>query len=143
MRRRLAAVALAGTLALSTAGCAIWPVSRAGPIMLMNADRLADQGEYRAAMIAYDEFLRRHPDDAAAPRALASRDNVAAIVTTRDELARLREEVVRLREELARRDADLVRVRQELAARQADADRLRADLERLKEIDLKLERTRR
>jgi hypothetical protein len=40
-----------------------------------------------------------------------------------------------LREDLARRDSDLVRVRQE-------ADRLRTDLERLKQIDLKLERRR-
>jgi hypothetical protein len=43
---------------------------------------------------------------------------------------------------MTRREGDLARTRQELVTRQAEADRLRADLERLKQIDLRLERRR-
>jgi len=132
-------VLLAATLA--GPGCAM--VKGTSTAMLMRADHLAEQGDYSAAVVAYDEFLTRHADDASAPRALASRDHAAAIVTARAELERLRDEVLRLREEVARRDGDLTRMRHELTVRQADLERLRANLERLKEIDLKLERTRR
>jgi chromosome segregation ATPase len=132
-------VLLAATLTAS--GCAM--VKGTSTAMLMRADHLAEQGDYSAAVVAYDEFLARHADDSAASRALASRDHAAAIVTVRAELERLREEVLRLREEVTQRDSDLARARHELAARQADVDRLRASLERLKEIDLKLERKRR
>jgi hypothetical protein len=58
------------------------------------------------------------------------------------ELIRLRNEQRRLREELNRREGDLARTREELAARQAEAQRLRDDIERLKQIDLRLERKR-
>jgi len=78
-------------------------------------------------------FLAQHADDAKAPRARGSRDAVASVLTTRDEIARLQQELARMREELAKREGDLARVRQE-------AERLRADLERLKQIDLQLEK---
>jgi hypothetical protein len=130
MSRALAVV----LLALALGGCASWPFAR-GADRLAEADRLARDGDWQAAITAYDDYLRRYPDAWAAPRALESRDTLAAILNARAELGRLRQEVVRLRDELGRRESDLVRVRQE-------ADRLRADLERLKEIDLKLERTR-
>jgi hypothetical protein len=61
-------------------------------------------------------------------------------VRLHDERARLSNESGALREELTRREGDLARTRQELAVRQAEADKLRAYIERLKEIDLKLER---
>ena len=57
----------------------------------------------------------------------------ASIVTTRDEITRLNQELARARDELAKREGDLARVRQE-------AEKLRADLERLKQIDLQLEK---
>ncbi len=121
MRRALAAALLAAALA----GCATWPFGR-GATLLDEADRLARDGELAAAVAKYDEYLARYPDAWAAPGALERRDALAATLTAR-------QEVRRLREELARREDDLIRVRQE-------AERLRRDLERLKQIDLRLER---
>jgi chromosome segregation ATPase len=170
-------------LTLTTAGCVSLPV--VGPALLLaRADRQAGEGAWEAAVASYDEFLARFPQDAAAPRALRSRDTLAATLGARLELARRREEVdwlrnelerlqreearlredrirlraeatemldevirlrdegTELREELTRRQSDLARTRQQLGARQAEAERLRADLERLKQIDLELERKR-
>ena len=132
MRRIVPAVLL--TLAL--AGCAswnVWPFARPSSAALARADRLAAEGDYPAAVAAYDEFLAKHGADAEAPRVRGSRDILAAILANREELARLRQELARLGEDLAKREGDLARVRQE-------AERLRTDLERLKQIDLRLER---
>ena len=124
-------------LTLALAGCAswnVWPFARpsaAGHVR--GADRLAVEGDYPAAVAAYDEFLAKHGADAEAPRVRGSRDILAAILASREELARLRQELARLREDLAKREGDLARVRQE-------AERLQTDLERLKQIDLRLER---
>jgi len=118
-----------GVLGVLLAGCAVGPSTT----MLAKADRLAAEGDYRAAVVAYDAFLARYADDAKAPRARGSRDAVTSVLTTRDEIARLQHELARMREELAKREGDLARVRQE-------AERLRADLERLKQIDLQLEK---
>ena len=117
-------------LTLALAGCAswnVWPFSRpsaAGHVR--GADRLAVEGDYPAAVAAYDEFLVKYADDPAAPRVRMSRDTLAKILANREELARLRQDLARLREDLAKREGDLARVRQ--------------DLERLKQIDLRLER---
>jgi hypothetical protein len=121
-------------VATTLSGCAVWQFGQ-GAALLSEADRLAREGDWPGAVSSYDDYLTRYPQSWAAPRALESRDTLAATLTARAELARLRQEVMRLRDELARRESDLVRVRQ-------DADRLRADLERLKQIDLRLERTR-
>jgi hypothetical protein len=129
VRPRLSVLLLLG---IAVAGCAVLPFGP-GATLLDRADRLARDGSWQEAVRAYDEYLTTYPGSWAAGRALESRDTLAAILTARAELARLRQEVTRLREDLARRETDLVRVRQE-------ADRLRIDLERLKEIDLRLER---
>ena len=123
MRRVLAAV----LLAVSLAGCASLPFTR-GATLLADADRLAREGDWPGAVAAYDQYLARYPNAWAAPRALESRDTLAAMLAARAEVTRLRQEVARLRDELARREVDLAR--------------LRSDLERLKQIDLRLERTR-
>lgn len=125
MRRIVPAV----LLALALAGCAswtVWPFSRPSSSALARADRLAAEGDYPAAVAAYDEFLAKHGADAEAPRVRVSRDTLAAILALRQELARLRED-------LAKREGDLAKVRQE-------TERLRTDLERLKQIDLRIER---
>lgn len=125
MRRIVPAV----LLALALAGCAswnVWPFSRPSSAALARADRLAAEGDYPAAVAAYDEFLAKHGADAEAPRVRVSRDTLAAILALRQELARLRED-------LAKREGELARVRQE-------TERLRTDLERLKQIDLRIER---
>ena len=133
-------------LAVVVVGCASaeWPFDgSASASLLARADRLADRQQYEPALRAYDEFLARYPNDAAAPRALRTRETVASIATGRAELARLRAE-------LAARDGELARVRAELAARDGElgrlrqeSERLRADLEKLKEVDLNLERKKR
>jgi hypothetical protein len=137
--RRAAAVVL---LTLALGGClsASWWPLRPAAILLARADRAADELRFRQALAQYDEFLALYPEDPEAARALKSRDTVAAIVITRDELARLRDtlraregEVGKLREEVAR-------LRQELVSRQAESDKLRADLELIKQMDLRLER---
>lgn len=123
-------------LALLLAGCASWtgwPFARPSAAALARADRLAEQGDYPAAIAGYEAFLAAWTDDAEAPRARVSRDTLAAILANREEMARLQRELASLREDLAKREGDLARVRQE-------AERLRADLERLKQIDLRLER---
>jgi len=122
-----------GVLGVLLAGCAVGPFAGPSTTMLAKADRLAADGDYRSAVVAYDAFLAQYADDAKAPRARVSRDTVASVLTTRDEIARLQQELARMREELAKREGDLARVRQE-------AERLRADLERLKQIDLQLEK---
>ena len=136
----LAVVLVTGALG----GCATlswWPF-RPAAMLLVRADRAADELRFRQALALYDEFLTRYPEDAAAARALESRDTVAAIVTTREELARLRSEL-RVREsEVTRLREDVARLRQEVMSRQAETDKLRADLERIKEMDLRLERRR-
>jgi len=122
-------------LALLLAGCSSWGLSNpfGGPstTMLAKADRLTADGDYRSAVAAYDAYLAQYSDDSQAVR--ARRDAVASIMTTRDEIARLNQELARVRDELSKREGDLARVRQE-------ADKLRADLERLKQIDLQLEK---
>jgi hypothetical protein len=123
-------VLLAALLVLLAGGCASadWPFNGSASL-LARADRFGDRQQYEAALRTYDDFLARHPNDPAAPRAQKSRDTIASIVTARTELARLRSE-------LAARDGELARLRQE-------AERLRADLEKLKEVDLNLERKKR
>ncbi|MBI2490926.1 MAG: hypothetical protein HYV94_02280 [Candidatus Rokubacteria bacterium] len=130
---------LAAVLLLLTAGCAFWPagwpLARPSATLLAEADRLAGAGEYAPAVVAYDEFLGRYPDDGEAPRALARRDTLASILAAREDLARLRQEVGRLADDLGRREAELARLKQELARRQAE-------LERLKQIDMRLPQRR-
>ena len=125
-------------------GCATtdWPFNGSASL-LARADRLADRQQYEPAVRAYDDFLVRYPSDPGAPRAVKSRDTILSIVTARAELARLRSELgardgelARLRSEMAARDGELARLRQE-------TERLRANLEKLKEVDLNLERKKR
>ena len=121
-------------LSLMLAGCSSWGLGNpfSGPsTMLAKADRLTADGDYRSAVAAYDAYLAQYSDDSQAVR--ARRDAVASIMTTRDEIARLNQELACVRDELAKREGDLARVRQE-------AEKLRADLERLKQIDLQLEK---
>jgi TolA-binding protein len=124
--------------------------------LLKQADGLLQRGSYEDAIRAYGDFLHQSPEDSAAPRVRATRDALAGLVAHQAEVARLREqaeaaerELVRLRRDLAGRQAELGRLRQELAERQAEVARvseenenLRSDLERLKSVDLRLERRR-
>jgi len=140
LARALAIVLLVTTLG----GCATstwWPF-RPAAMLLLRADRAADERRFREALALYDDFLTRYPDDVEARRALESRDTVASIITAREELARLRGELRTREVEAGKLRDEVMRLRQELASRQAESDKLRADLERMKELDLKLERRR-
>jgi len=140
LARALAIVLLVTTLG----GCATstwWPF-RPAAMLLLRADRAADERRFREALALYDDFLTRYPDDVEARRALESRDTVASIITAREELTRLRGELRTREVEAGKLRDEVMRLRQELASRQAESDKLRADLERMKELDLKLERRR-
>jgi len=125
-------------------------------LLLAEADGLLAGGNYEDAVHAYGDFLRRFPRDGAAPRVRATREILSSLVATNAEVVRLREQtqvaerdLARLRRDLALRQTELGRLRQELADRQAElarlteeSDSLRLDLERLKSVDLRLERPR-
>ena len=132
-------------------------------VLLARADRSLASGEYAQARQAYADFARQYPEDGAAPRVMAARDLLDTIAAAREEIGRMNGEILRMREqaqdadrdldrlrrELGTRAAELTRVRQELGERQAELARqlaeveaLRADLEKLKSVDLRLERRR-
>jgi tetratricopeptide (TPR) repeat protein len=114
-------------LVLVLAGCFTLPL-RPGVSLLDRGDALLEQGDYVSAMAAYDEFLKKYPDDRLAGSVQARRDTASAIRAARDEIARLRSD-------LLLRENEMTRLRQEI-------DRLRADLETIKQTDLRLERKR-
>jgi hypothetical protein len=142
VRRLRVIIAVLAVVALAGCASSTWWPFRPAAMLLLRADRAADEMRFRQALFLYDEFLARYPDDVEARRALESRDTVAAIVTTREELARLRGELRAREIETGKLRDEVTRLRQELASRQAESDKLRADLERMKELDLKLERRR-
>jgi chromosome segregation ATPase len=131
--------------------------------LLTQADGLLAQGDYDRARQAYGEFASLYPDDGATPRAEAMRDVLGIMGALGKEVARIdgelrqmneqvqegERELLRLRRDLGTRDTELARARQVLAERQselarlhAEAEQLRADLEKLKNVDLRLERRR-
>jgi hypothetical protein len=118
-------------LTLTLTGCAGW--SLLPDDALARAERLVEQGDYGAAVNAYNEFLARYPHET---RARASRDALASLLAARAEVARLRDT-------LALRDGELTKLRQEMQRLTQEADRMRTDLETLKEIDLRKEPKRR
>ena len=132
---RLTALALVLVFAGGCTSAQGWPFvgPSAPPALLARADRLVEQGSYEAAVAAYDEFLARHVDDGAVPRARMSRGAAAAVVAARSELAKLKQESAKLNQEIARLNEELVK-------READLTKVREDLERLKQIDLLLEK---
>jgi len=114
-------------LVLVVAGCTMSAL-RPGSQLLDRGDALLEQGDYVSAVAAYNEFLKRYPDDQLAGSAHARRDTATAIKAAREEIARLRAD-------LSSRESEMAKLRQEV-------DRLRADLETIKQTDLKLERKR-
>jgi len=125
-------------VACLTAGCALF--TRDAARALADADARAANGDYPAALAAYDAYLVRYPDDDGVARVRAVRAMVAELVAARAELAALRD---RLTTRERGEAAELARLRQELSARQAEVSRLKGDLEALKRTDLQMERRRR
>lgn len=139
------------------------PMPKPSALLLDRADDLLVQGEYDQARQAYSKFAREYPDEGATPRVLAARDVLGTLAAARAEVVRLDAEVLRMKEQaqdtereldrlrrdVATRAGELARVRQDLGERQAElarllaeAEQLRTDLEKLKSVDLRLERRR-
>jgi chromosome segregation ATPase len=141
----------------AVAGCASSSSPpRPAATLLVQADRLAAQGQYAGALEAYGDIVAKYPQTEEAGRARSSRELVASLVAARAQIARLttemktqdtqlktmEAELTRVRAESAARDGELTRARQEITRLTAEAERLRADLENLKKIDIDLERRR-
>ena len=145
--------------AVLVAGCASWSAS----MTVARGDRLATRGDFEGALRAYDDAVTHGADGRAGARARAGQASVGAALAAReetvrlraelvkreDELTRLRAEVERLGRDLSARDGELTRTRQDLTSRQAElirvgleAEQLRLDLEKLKSIEMRLERRR-
>ncbi|MBI2216207.1 MAG: tetratricopeptide repeat protein [Candidatus Rokubacteria bacterium] len=124
---------LAAALAVLCAGCAAWPPFRdEARVHLGRAEALVERGDYTAALEAYDELLRRHPDGPAAARARATRSVITGLLAARDEVTRLehavvsdRNEIERLEQELARNESEVARLAGELADREREISRAR------------------
>jgi chromosome segregation ATPase len=119
-------------LLATTTGCVSLPFV-APALLLARADRQAREGAWEAAVASYDEFLARFPADASAPRALESRDTLAATLTIRAELARRRDEVARLRKELEQLQSEEVRLREDRVRMRAEASVMRDEVVRLRD----------
>jgi hypothetical protein len=103
------------------------------PLLLTAADEQMISGNYRAALRLYEEFVFQFPDHVEVPRAQAVR-------ATLDRLFAVETAALRLERDLAEREDELGRLKRELVTSRLEIARLRADLERLKLIDLRLER---
>jgi TolA-binding protein len=130
-----------GLVVLLAGGCALF--TREATRALADADARTANGDYSAALVAYDAYLARYPDDDGTVRARAVRAMVAELVAARAEVVAARAELAALRDRQRGEGAELARLRQELSARQAEVARLKEDLEKLKRTDLQMERRRR
>jgi chromosome segregation ATPase len=127
---------LALAVAVLCAGCsAWWPLGNEARTHLGRAEALVERGDYTAALEAYDEMLRRHPDGPAAARARATRSVITGLLAARDEVTRLEHAVVadrsqidRLEQELVRNEREVARLARELADRERDISRARLAL---------------
>ncbi len=125
------ACALAALLLLG--GC-LAPLTRPAPSpLLARGDERLVAGELTAALALYDAFLKAAPDDPAAGRVRATR----ALI---DRVQRAEAAARRLEREAAQGDEDLARARAGLSALRGETARLKTDIQRLKLIDLQLER---
>jgi hypothetical protein len=141
---------VAGVMMIVVAGCASWaPPWRRSVVLLERGDELAARGDHAGAQQAYEELVRRYPDDPSVPRARLMRDLVAGLVAARSEVDRLRadlaeteraraeavrqrdEAISRQRDEQARQRDEQARQRDDLAARDGEVSRLKAEVSRL------------
>ena len=129
-----------------------FPEHRAAPRVLENRNTLAAMLTARTELARQRDDVSRLHEELMADRSRLRGETAALrseLVRLYGEQSRLREELLRregdlarAREAMAAREGDLARVREAMAAHQAEVQRLRDDLERLKQIDLKLERKR-
>jgi hypothetical protein len=92
--------------------------------------------DHRQAYQQFDRLARERPDSPQAPEARAWREVLNAAQRQREETTRAREETTRARQEAER-------LRRELRRSREEADAFRQDLDRLKRLELDLERQRR
>jgi len=106
-----------------------------------------------AASAYFDRLRREHPTSNWAPYARAWRETLEELSRTRSETARIEQEVAWLRQqvrelsatnrELTAAGRELTRLRLRLAEAEREAASLREDLDRLKALELELDRLRR
>jgi hypothetical protein len=101
----------------------------------LQADPRSGLRDYRAAQLAFKRLLTEYPQGEWESEARAWDAVLTDLVARGAELAVREAEAVRLRNELFAREAEAVRLRNEAA-------KVGADLQRLKRIDLNLERKR-
>jgi hypothetical protein len=111
----------------------------------------------RQAYEQFDRLARERPDSPEAPEARAWREVLGAAQRQREETTRAREDVTRAQEDATRAREEVTRARQETTRARQEAERLRRelrrsqeeaaafrqDLDRLKRLELDLERQRR
>jgi hypothetical protein len=98
--------------------------------------------DYRAAQLAFGRLLTEYPKGEWESEARAWQATLAELVAREAELVAREAELVALEAKLVTREAELVTREAETARLKAEATKLGADLQRLKRIDMKLERRR-
>jgi hypothetical protein len=98
--------------------------------------------DYRAAKLAFERLLTEYPNGEWAPDARAWHAALAELVAREAKLVAREAELVAREADLAAREAERVVREAEAARLRNEAAKLSADLQRLKRIDLKLERRR-
>lgn len=99
----------------------------------LHADPSSGVRDYRTAQRTFERLLADYPDSAWANDARAWRATLSDLLGRQDEAARLKDEVSKLKAAVHARQAEMTRFRDE-------ASKLKADLQRLKQIDLDLEK---
>ena len=98
--------------------------------------------DYRAAQLAFGRLLTEYPKGEWESEARAWQATLAELVARKAELVAREAELVTREAELVTREAELVTREAEAARLKTEAAKLGADLQRLKRIDMNLERRR-
>jgi tetratricopeptide (TPR) repeat protein len=104
-------------------------------LALLYVDPSSGLQDHRAAQLAFERLLAEYPNSEWETDARAWRATLVEISVRRADAVRLRSEITRLRGDVLAREAEAARLKDESA-------KLKADLQRLKRIDLDLERRR-
>jgi hypothetical protein len=99
----------------------------------LHVDPSSGLRDYRTAQRTFERLLVEYPNSAWTIEARAWRATLSDMLMRQIEASRLRDEVSKLKSDLHARQAETTRFREE-------ASKLKADLQRLKRIDLDLER---
>ena len=123
-----------GLVLVLVTACTLLPRDAASRA-LAEADARAGQGEYPAAIAAYDAYLARYPEYGGVERARTARALLQQLIDARSEATTLQAQLLvaqteakTLRERLSAREAQLTSREAELSTREAEISRLRPDV---------------